>query len=68
MQYGQYVPRFSFSYFVIYDEIKAKYEKRRKYHEATCDNFFIVKCLEQVVEVIYSTEQTCTNKLEQTRT
>ena len=32
------------------------------------DNFFIVKCLEQVVEVKYSTEQTSTNKLEQTRT
>ena len=30
-------------------EITAKYEKRGKYlpilHEATCDNYFIVKCL-----------------------
>ena len=53
VQYGKYFP--SFSYFVTYftslwaSEIIAKYEKRGKYlpilHEATCDNYFIVKCL-----------------------
>ena len=47
VQYGKYFP--SFSYFATYFEIIAKYEKRRKYltilHEATCDNYFFVKCL-----------------------
>ena len=52
VQYGKYFP--SFSYFAIYftslyaSKIIAKYEKRGKYwsilHEATCDNYFIVKC------------------------
>ena len=45
VQYGKYFP--SFSYFATY--LTAKYEKRGKYlpilHEATCDNYFIVKCL-----------------------
>ena len=46
VQYGKYFPSFSyFSYF----EITAIYEKRGRYlpilHEATCDNYFIVKCL-----------------------
>ena len=53
VQNGKYFP--SFSYFATYfrslyaSEITAKYEKRGKYltilHEATCDNYFIVKCL-----------------------
>ena len=45
VQYGKYFP--SFSYFATY--LTAKYEIREKYlpilHEATCDNYFIVKCL-----------------------
>ena len=38
-----------FSEFLIFCNLTAKYEKRGKYfprlHEATCDNYFIVKCL-----------------------
>ena len=34
---------------LIWNEITGKYEKQGKYlpilHEATCDNYFIVKCL-----------------------
>ena len=51
--YGKYFP--SFSYFATYftslqaSEITAKYEKQGKYlpilHEATCDNYSIVKYL-----------------------
>ena len=53
VQYGKYFP--SFPYFATYftslqaKEVTAKYEKRGKYlpilQEATCDNYFIVKCL-----------------------
>ena len=53
VQYGKYFA--SFSYFATYftslwaSEIVAKYEKRGKYlsiwHEATCDNYLIIKCL-----------------------
>ena len=55
VQYGKYFP--SFSCFATF-EIIAKNEKRGKYlsilHEATCDNYFIIKCLlkSNVVRVI----------------
>ena len=53
VQYGKDFA--SFSYFTTYflrlqaSEIKATYEKQRKYmailYDSTCDNYFIVKCL-----------------------
>ena len=47
VQYGKYFPVSHILQLMI--EIIEKYEKRGRYlpilHEATCDNYFIVKCL-----------------------